>query len=62
VEDHSTNRLGIGTLPQVVTRGLVLDVAAAHGGDPLGPGDVITVADADAALGAAVRRSGAVLM
>jgi len=53
IEDHGTSRLGIDTLPQVVTRGLVLDVAAAHGGDRLGPGDVITVADADAALTAA---------
>ena len=50
VEDHGTNRLGIDTLPQVVTRGLLLDVAAARGGDRLGPGDVITVADAEAAL------------
>jgi kynurenine formamidase len=53
IEDHGTNRLGIDTLPQVVTRGLVLDVAAARGGDRLAPGDVITVADADAALAAA---------
>lgn len=53
IEDHGTSRLGIDTLPQVVTRGLVLDVAAARGGDRLGPGDVITVADADVALTAA---------
>jgi kynurenine formamidase len=50
VEDYGTNRLGIDTLPQVVTRGLLLDVAAAHGGDRLGPGEVITVADAENAL------------
>jgi kynurenine formamidase len=50
VEDHGTNRLGIDTLPQVVTRGLLLDVAAAHGGARLGPGEVITVADAQNAL------------
>ena len=50
VEDHGTNRLGIDTLPQVVTRGLLLDVAAARGGERLQPGDVITVADAEAAL------------
>jgi hypothetical protein len=31
VEDHGTNRLGIDTLPQVVTRGLLLDVAEARG-------------------------------
>lgn len=50
VEDYGTNRLGIDTLPQVVTRGLLLDVAAARGGKRLGPGDVITVTDAEAAL------------
>ena len=52
VEDHGTNRLGIDTLPQVVTRGLLLDVAAARGGDRLPAGEVITVADAEAALAA----------
>src|SRR5215468_8271353 len=46
VEDYGTNRLGIDTLPQVVTRGLLLDVAAARGAEQLGPGDVITVTDA----------------
>jgi kynurenine formamidase len=50
VEDHGTNRLGIDTLPQVVTRGLLVDVAAARGGERLGPGDVITVADAESML------------
>ncbi len=50
VEDYGTNRLGIDTLPQVVTRGLLLDVAAARGRDRLQPGDAITVADAEAAL------------
>ena len=53
VEDHGTNRLGIETLPQVVTRGLLLDVAAARGRDRLPPGEVITVADAETALAAA---------
>jgi len=53
VEDYGTNRLGIDTLPQVVTRGLLLDVAAARGGTRLQPGDVITVADAEAALASA---------
>ena len=42
VEDRGTNRLGIDTLPQVVTRGLLLDVAAARGGNRLPPGEVIT--------------------
>ena len=50
IEDHGTNRLGIDTLPQVVTRGLLLDVAGARGGERLGPGEVITVADAENAL------------
>jgi kynurenine formamidase len=52
VEDHGTNRLGIDTLPQVVTRGLLLDVAAARGGDRLPAGEVITVADVEAAVAA----------
>jgi kynurenine formamidase len=63
VEDHGTNRLGIDKLPQVVTRGLLLDVAAARGSERLEPGDVVTVADAEAALAAAgldVRRGDAV--
>ncbi len=53
IEDHGTNRLGIDTLPQVVTRGLLLDVAAARGGDRLEAGDAITVQDAQTALAAA---------
>src|SRR2546427_4499008 len=56
VEDHGTNRLGIDTLPQVVTRGLLLDVAGARGGERLEPRDVVTVADAGNAL--AVARHG----
>jgi kynurenine formamidase len=50
-EDWGTNRLGVDTLPQIVTRGLLLDVAAARGVERLEPGDVVTVADAQAALG-----------
>jgi kynurenine formamidase len=53
VEDYGTNRLGIDTLPQIVTRGLLLDVAAVRRTDRLGAGDVVTPADADAALAAA---------
>jgi kynurenine formamidase len=49
-EDWGTNRLGVETLPQVVTRGLLLDVAAARGRDRLGAGDVVTIADAERAL------------
>jgi len=47
VEQHGTNRLGVETLPQVVTRGVLLDVAAVR---PLRGGDVLTPADASAAL------------
>jgi len=49
-EDWGTNRLGVESLPQIVTRGLLLDVAAVRGVDRLEPGDVVTVADAEAAL------------
>jgi kynurenine formamidase len=52
VEDHGTNRLGTDTLPQVVTRGLLLDVAAARGEERLPAGEVIAVADAEVALAA----------
>ena len=66
VEEHGTTRLGVDTLPQVVTRGLLLDVAAVRGVDRLEPGDVITPADAEAALaaagGLAVRPGDAVLL
>jgi kynurenine formamidase len=64
VEEHGTNRLGIETLPQVVTRGLLVDVAAVRGVERLGPGEVITPADAEAALarhGLAVRAGDGVL-
>jgi kynurenine formamidase len=45
VEDYGTNKLGIETLPQIVTRGLLLDIARLRGTDRLEPGDVITVED-----------------
>ena len=48
-EDHGTNKLGVDTLPQIVTRGVLVDVAAVRGVDRLGPGDVITAADIEAA-------------
>jgi kynurenine formamidase len=53
VEEHGTNRLGVETLPQVVTRGVLLDIARVRGVERLGRGDVITVDDAEAALDAA---------
>jgi kynurenine formamidase len=61
---YGTSRLGIDTLPQIVTRGLCLDVAAVRGGDRLEPGEVITPSDAEKALaaaGLAVRDGDAVL-
>ena len=62
VEDYGTNRLGIETLPQIVTRGLLLDVGRLRGARRLAPGEVITPADAEAALaGTAVRPGDAVL-
>ena len=53
VEDHGTNRLGIDTLPQIVTRGLLLDIAALRGVERLDAGDVVTPEDAEKALAAA---------
>jgi kynurenine formamidase len=51
-DDYGTTKLGVDTLPQIVTRGVLLDIAAVRGG-PLEPGDVVTVEDAEAALTAA---------
>src|SRR5206468_755675 len=45
VEDYGTNKLGIDTLPQIVTRGLLLDIARLRGVARLEPGEVITVED-----------------
>src|SRR5712691_12822212 len=42
VVEWGTTRNGIETLPQVVTRDLLLDVAAVRGVGRLGPGDVIS--------------------
>jgi kynurenine formamidase len=42
---HGTSRLGIETLPQVVTRGVLIDVAARRGVRRLEAGDVITPDD-----------------
>jgi len=50
VEAHGTNRLGVETLPQAVTRGLLVDVAGARSVERLEPGDVITPDDVEAAL------------
>jgi kynurenine formamidase len=50
VEDWGTNKLGIESMPQIVTRGLLLDIAKVRGVPHLDAGDAITVADAEAAL------------
>ena len=50
VEEYGTNELGVETLPQIVTRGLLLDIAAVRRVERLAPGDVITPEDVDAAL------------
>jgi kynurenine formamidase len=49
-EDHGTSVLGVDTLPQIVTRGVLLDIARIRDVPRLEPGDVITVDDAEAAL------------
>jgi len=64
VEEHGTSRCGIESLPQVVTRGLLLDIAAGRGVDRLQRGDVITPDDADRAVadaGLTVERGHSVL-
>jgi kynurenine formamidase len=41
VEEYGTNRLGIDTLPQLVTRGLLIDIARLQGVRRLAAGEVI---------------------
>ena len=53
VAEHGTAKLGIETMPQVVTRGLLIDVTAGRGVERLQPGDAITPDDADRALASA---------
>ena len=48
--ETGTTRLGIETMPQVVTRGLLVDVAAVRRVERLGAGDVVHVDDVIAAL------------
>jgi kynurenine formamidase len=51
-------RLGVETVPQIVTRGLLADVSDVRSG----PGDVITVADVEAALGGLAPEPGDALL
>ena len=63
-EEWGTNRLGVDFVPQIVTRGLLLNVAALHGVKQLKTGYAITVADAQTCLeraGLQVERGDAVL-
>jgi kynurenine formamidase len=45
--DSGTSRLGVETVPQIVTRGRLVDVAAARDVERLEPGAAITVDDLD---------------
>jgi kynurenine formamidase len=44
-DGSGVRRLGAETIPQIVTPGWLVDVAAARGVERLGPGDVITIDD-----------------
>jgi kynurenine formamidase len=64
VEEWGTNKLGVETVPQIVTRGVLLDIAATRGVAVLERGAVIGVAEIQAALdraGLSVERGDAVL-
>ena len=50
VEPYGLNRFGMETVPPIVTRGVLVDVAAYRGVDRLEEGEVITVADVEGAL------------
>jgi kynurenine formamidase len=49
-EDWGVNRLGAETIPQIVTRGFLVNVPSVRGSRRLESGDVITVDDIDRAL------------
>jgi kynurenine formamidase len=50
VEEWGTNKLGIETVPPIITRGVLVDVARLRGVPRLEAGAVITVDDVEAAL------------
>jgi kynurenine formamidase len=50
-ESSGVSMLGVETVPQIVTRGLLVDVATVRGGGRLGIGDVISVEEVEQALG-----------
>src|SRR5262249_39690562 len=51
-EEWGTNRLGIETVPPIVTRGVLADIARYRGVSRMQPGQVIGVADLEGALAA----------
>lgn len=51
--EHGTTRLGVDTLPQVVTRGVLVDVARVLGVDRVDAGHVISPDEVEVALAAA---------
>lgn len=57
--EHGTTRLGVETLPQIVTRGVLVDIARLHGVDMLAAGTAITPRDVIAALDDAALTIGA---
>lgn len=50
IEEYGTNKLGIETTPQIITRGVLVDVAGLKGVERLEAGYVITAADVETAL------------
>src|SRR6266545_5985499 len=50
VEDWGTSKLGIETVPPIVTRGVLADIARYRGVERLAAGEVISVADLEGAL------------
>ena len=49
-EEWGTSKLGIETVPPIITRGILIDVARQRGVNRLEAGDVIAVGDVEAAL------------
>lgn len=50
VEEWGTNKLGIDTVPPIITRGILADVARYRGVERMDVGEVITAADLEGAL------------
>lgn len=50
VEDWGTNKLGIESVPQIITRGVLVDIARDRGVAEMKEGDVITPEDIEGAL------------